>query len=144
MAELTVKLKKRELQTVSVGKKDMTIGRDSDCDVFIDNVGVSRIHTHVIYHEGRFWVQDSGSSNGTFLNGKQVQQAALKDGDEIQIGKYKIIFSMAGGMPAHLLADSKQTAEEDAAKKRGMAGTVQFSPEDIQTLIETADQPASI
>ena len=69
-----------------------TIGRSPDCGVFLDDVTVSRRHAVLIAREGRYFVEDQGSLNGTFLNRKRIESAELTDGDELQVGKYRMTF----------------------------------------------------
>jgi hypothetical protein len=69
-----------------------TIGRSPDCDVFLDDVTVSRRHAILIHEGPRFLLQDQGSLNGTFLNRHRIESAELADGDEVQIGKYRLTF----------------------------------------------------
>ena len=69
-----------------------TVGRSPECDVFLDDVTVSRRHAQVVQREGRFFIEDKGSLNGTFLNRRRIESGALSDGDELQIGKYKLTF----------------------------------------------------
>ena len=70
----------------------MTIGRSPECDVFLDDVTVSRRHAVLIHDGPRFVLQDQGSLNGTFLNRSRIESAELADGDEVQIGKYRLTF----------------------------------------------------
>lgn len=74
------------------GGERMTIGRSPDCDVFLDDVTVSRRHAVLIHDGPRFVLQDQGSLNGTFLNRRRIESAELADGDEVQIGKYRLTF----------------------------------------------------
>lgn len=69
-----------------------TIGRSPDCDVFLDDVTVSRRHATLANEGSRFLLQDQGSLNGTFLNRHRIESAELADGDEVQIGKYRLTF----------------------------------------------------
>ena len=71
---------------------ETTIGRSPDCGIFLDDVTVSRKHAVVSEREGVFLVEDQGSLNGTFVNRKRVESAQLEDGDELQIGKYRLTF----------------------------------------------------
>jgi FHA domain/zinc-ribbon domain len=69
-----------------------TIGRSPECGIFLDDVTVSRKHA-VLEQQGERWrIEDQGSLNGTFVNRERVDAAALADGDEIQIGKYRLTF----------------------------------------------------
>ena len=69
-----------------------TIGRSPDCPVFLDDVTVSRRHAVLVEREGRWFVEDLGSLNGTFVNRRRVESSELSDGDELQIGKYRLTF----------------------------------------------------
>jgi FHA domain/zinc-ribbon domain len=69
-----------------------TIGRSPDCGVFLDDVTVSRRHATLLNRDGQWRIEDLGSLNGTFVNRRRVDAAALEDGDEIQIGKYRLTF----------------------------------------------------
>jgi hypothetical protein len=69
-----------------------TIGRSPDNGVFLDDVTVSRRHAALVERDGRWVIEDLGSLNGTFVNRRRVEAATLEDGDEIQIGKYRLTF----------------------------------------------------
>jgi FHA domain/zinc-ribbon domain len=69
-----------------------TIGRSPDCGVFLDDVTVSRRHAVLVRRAARWYVEDQGSLNGTFVNRRRVESAELEDGDELQIGKYRLTF----------------------------------------------------
>jgi pSer/pThr/pTyr-binding forkhead associated (FHA) protein len=71
---------------------ETTIGRSPDCGIFLDDVTVSRKHAVLVERNGSFFVEDQGSLNGTFVNRKRVESAELEDGDELQIGKYRLTF----------------------------------------------------
>lgn len=73
-------------------KESTTVGRSPDCDVFLDDVTVSRRHAQVLRRNGQFVIEDKGSLNGTFLNRRRIESGQLEDGDEVQIGKYKLTF----------------------------------------------------
>ena len=68
------------------------IGRSPECEIFLDDVTVSRNHAVLVEHDGRFFVEDQGSLNGTFVNRKRIESATLHEGDELQIGKYRMTF----------------------------------------------------
>jgi hypothetical protein len=68
------------------------IGRSPDCEIFLDDVTVSRRHAILIRQGGGYAVEDQGSLNGTFVNRQRIERAALESGDELQIGKYRMTF----------------------------------------------------
>ena len=68
------------------------IGRSPDCEIFLDDVTVSRNHAVLIERDGQWLVEDQGSLNGTFVNRRRIDNAALHNGDELQIGKYRMTF----------------------------------------------------
>ena len=68
------------------------IGRSPDCDIFLDDVTVSRNHAILVERDGQYVVEDQGSLNGTFVNRRRIDNAPLENGDELQIGKYRLTF----------------------------------------------------
>jgi pSer/pThr/pTyr-binding forkhead associated (FHA) protein len=72
---------------------DLTVvGRRSDSDIFLDDVTVSRRHAEFYRHGSRFAVRDVGSLNGTYVNRDRIEEVALSGGDEVQIGKFRLVF----------------------------------------------------
>jgi len=69
-----------------------TIGRSPDCGIFLDDVTVSRRHAVLIGSGDTYTIEDQGSLNGTYVNRKRIESAQLSDGDELQIGKYRLTF----------------------------------------------------
>ena len=68
------------------------IGRSHECDVFLDDVTVSRRHAELTRAGGTYTIRDLGSLNGTFVNRRRIESAALEDDDEVQVGKYRMTF----------------------------------------------------
>lgn len=73
-----------------------TVGRSTDRDIFLDDVTVSRKHAEILRAGSDFTIQDQGSLNGTYVNRERVDSSTLATGDEIQIGKFKLLFFRAG------------------------------------------------
>ena len=69
-----------------------TAGRHPESDIFLDDVTVSRRHAEFAREGGGFVVRDVGSLNGTYLNRERIEAAGLAGGDEVQIGKYRLVF----------------------------------------------------
>jgi hypothetical protein len=70
----------------------LTIGRSPDAEIFLDDVTVSRDHAVLVRRSGQWHLDDSGSLNGTYVNRRRIESHKLEDGDELQIGKYKLTF----------------------------------------------------
>jgi hypothetical protein len=68
------------------------IGRSPECDVFLDDVTVSRRHAELTRDGKVFTIRDLGSLNGTFVNKRRIESSVLEDDDEVQIGKYRMTF----------------------------------------------------
>lgn len=89
---IVVHLGGRPIETFGMQEGTATVGRSPDCDIFLDDVTVSRVHAVVERRDDGFYVEDQNSLNGTFLNRKRVDKARLQDTDEMQIGKYRLTF----------------------------------------------------
>ena len=70
----------------------MTVGRRPDSDIFLDDVTVSRDHAVIVHRAHDYYLDDCGSLNGTYVNRKRIESHRLADGDELQVGKYKLAF----------------------------------------------------
>ncbi len=76
-------------------------GRSPGSDIFLDDVTVSRKHAEFVGDNGSFTVRDVGSLNGTYLNRVRIDQVnPLREGDEVQIGKYRLTFHPSPNRPA--------------------------------------------
>jgi FHA domain-containing protein/zinc ribbon protein len=67
-------------------------GRAPDSDIFLDDVTVSRRHAEFTRAAQGYLVRDVGSLNGTYVNRERIEEVLLADGDEVQIGKYRLVF----------------------------------------------------
>jgi hypothetical protein len=75
----------------AIGDKAL-IGRSPECDVFLDDVTVSRRHAELVREANVFTIRDLGSLNGTFVNRQRIESSVLEDDDEVQVGKYRMTF----------------------------------------------------
>lgn len=71
-------------------------GRAPGAALFLDDITVSRHHAAFHVEEGRLWVEDLGSTNGTYVNGKRADRAALDPGDEVIIGRFHLVVARGG------------------------------------------------
>lgn len=79
-------------------EKDLVhAGRHPESDIFLDDVTVSRRHAEIFREGAQYFVRDAGSLNGTYLNRERVEKALLHDGDELQIGTFKLVFLTGRG-----------------------------------------------
>lgn len=115
MASVDVMFNNERVMHQILEKDVYIIGRQEGCDIRIDNLGISRNHARIV-RDGSGWIaEDLKSSNGTFVNGEQVERHHLNEGDEIAIGKYIITFSESG-VPA------ESTAQDEAAAQAAPIG----------------------
>lgn len=70
----------------------MTIGRSPDAEVFLDDVTVSRNHALLVRRRDGLYLDDLGSLNGTYVNRHRIESHKLANGDELQVGKYKLTY----------------------------------------------------
>jgi pSer/pThr/pTyr-binding forkhead associated (FHA) protein len=88
MAKLVVKFDNDVLDHVEIKQGDMKIGRKPGCDIHLDNLAVSGEHANIFTIGEDSFVQDMGSTNGTFINNKRITKHHLRNGDTVVIGKY--------------------------------------------------------
>jgi FHA domain/zinc-ribbon domain len=79
-------------QPFQPGEGRTLVGRSPECDIFLDDVTVSRRHAEILREGDEFTIRDLGSLNGTYVNKKRIESTELQDDDEVQIGKYRLTF----------------------------------------------------
>ncbi len=79
-------------ESFPIAGERMSIGRRPECEVFLDDVTVSRDHALLIHRGESWYLDDCGSLNGTYVNRSRIESHRLEEGDEVQIGKYKLTF----------------------------------------------------
>jgi pSer/pThr/pTyr-binding forkhead associated (FHA) protein len=70
-------------------------GRHPESDIFLDDITVSRRHAEFVGQNGVYSIRDVGSLNGTYVNRERIEEAVLATGDEVQIGKFKLVYLAA-------------------------------------------------
>lgn len=73
---------------------EVSIGRDPQSDIFLDDITVSRKHARIRIDGEKTIISDVGSLNGTYVNRNQIEEIDLRDRDEVQIGKFRLVFLM--------------------------------------------------
>jgi len=79
-----------------IGHEMVTVGRNPESAIFLDDVTVSRRHVEFVRENNAFVVRDVGSLNGTYVNREPIDTAILSGGDEVQIGKFRLVFLTSG------------------------------------------------
>ena len=124
MPRLLLKFNDEVLKVIDSSKDFITIGRNLKNDIQIDNLAVSNFHAHIVCQLGHYFVEDLGSTNGTFVNERKIGKWALADNDAITIGKHSIVFldeEVASGAGIEELQMEK-TMILDTKKQRELLG----------------------
>jgi len=107
------------------------IGRDSRCDIHLDDTETSRKHAEIEFFGGEYLLTDLQSSNGTIVNGKPIDSKVLRDGDRIQIGKFVFVFRLHEANPSATDKDylnrSIAIVADDALEKSQIRGRADLS-----------------
>lgn len=96
LLKVRLSLKGRPIRTYLFDKPSVTIGRNPDADIFLDNTGISRDHALIERTPGGYRICDLGSANGTYLNERPVQKDYLGEDDVVQIGKFALWMAIEG------------------------------------------------
>lgn len=92
MAKIIIKFNNDVVDHVELRQGDMKIGRKPGCEIHIDNLSVSGEHANIFTVGDDSFIQDLGSTNGTFINNKKISKHHLKNGDTVVIGKHSLIY----------------------------------------------------
>lgn len=82
-----------------LGSAITRLGRHPESDISLDDISVSRRHAEIACQGSDYVLRDAGSLNGTYINQKPVESAVLQQGDEIQIGRFRLIYLGPAGTP---------------------------------------------
>ena len=108
MAKITVMFGADPQTEHTLEKDTIKVGRAMDCDLVVDNLGVSRHHCTIL-KEGDGWaVLDGGSNNGTYVGGTKIQKQTLKHGDRIVLGKHSLVYDANGFASGHSSGGGKK------------------------------------
>lgn len=92
MAKIIIKFNNEVVDHIDLKQGDMKIGRKPGCDILIDNLAISGEHANIFTVGEDSFVQDLGSTNGTFIGNKKISKHHLKNGDPIVIGKHTLVY----------------------------------------------------
>ena len=94
MLKIVLKLKDKELKTLETDKAEVTIGRNENNDIHINNLGASKKHARIFRRNGEYIIEDLKSTNGTMVNNESIITAILCDQDVVVVGKHNIFVSI--------------------------------------------------
>ncbi len=91
-ASLVVRNGSQAGTALSLAARITRLGRHSDSEISLDDITVSRRHAEIERADGGYLVRDTGSLNGTYVNQKRIDEVLLHHGDELQVGKFRLVF----------------------------------------------------
>ena len=125
MLRIKLKFKNTVINELKIDQDEIIIGRDSDNDVQIDNVAVSREHAKISRGPNSYLIEDLNSTNGTFINGKKINKKFLKEDDEISIGKHSLQIIL-----------EKSPAIRKGKKIKGIDSTYRLGPAEVKRILK--------
>ncbi len=94
MLKILLKFKGKELKTLETDKTEITIGRNENNDIHINNLGASKKHARIFRRNAEYIIEDLKSTNGTFMNNESIITAKLTGKDVVTIGKHNLYISI--------------------------------------------------
>jgi pSer/pThr/pTyr-binding forkhead associated (FHA) protein len=107
MASIIINKDKFRIDELELKHGDLSVGRNSDNDIHLDDSAVSGHHAKIVTLFNSSYIEDLGSTNGTYVNGKQTKKHTLHNGDVITMGNYQLMF--VSKEEAAVVADSNET-----------------------------------
>jgi pSer/pThr/pTyr-binding forkhead associated (FHA) protein len=120
MLKIILKFNDKLLKTIETGKQELSIGRNPGSDIVIDNLGVSDRHARILEQDGRCTIEDLDSTNGTFVDGKQIANAVLEQNSEIIIGKHSLIIEEIRAKGPDKLSKTEKTMKLETSQYKEM------------------------
>lgn len=131
MPRIFLKFNEAVLKEIPLDRAQVTIGRKPDNDLVIDNPAVSGHHARIVQEHGSFFIEDLGSTNGTFVNDAKIVKHQLRNTDRIGVGKHMLVYQDEGMAPPPpppvKEADSDKTMILDTKKQRELLKAAQTS-----------------
>ncbi len=134
---IRLSLKGRPIKSYAFQQDVITIGRDPEADIFLDNPGISREHVRIErMPNGQYSLRDLGSANGTYVNDEPVKSALIYSADVIRIGKFSLWLAMEHDRrQAHKLTEAHRAQSEFASE------TIMLSTEELDRLMKASRNP---
>jgi len=132
-------LKGRPIRSYTFQQDVITIGRDPEADIFLDNPGISREHVRIErLPKGQYALRDMGSANGTYVNDEPVKSALIYTSDVVRIGKFSMWLGMEQDRrQAHQAVEAQRAYSEFAPE------TIMLSTEELDRLMKGSRDPAA-
>ena len=130
MLRILLKFNDSVLKVIESDQAEITVGRNIKNDIQIDNLAVSNFHARIEYQLGHYFIEDLNSTNGTYVNDKQITKWGLQDGDAASIGKHTLVFMLEGGEAQGeglRELDMDQTMVLDTAKQRELVDRAELA-----------------
>lgn len=136
LLKIRLSLKGRPIKTYTFNKEVITVGRNPEADIFLDNPGVSRDHLKLeMTTRGFYAVEDLGSANGTFLNDQPIKREYLMNNDVVHVGKFSIWVSYE--------EDRRGTGADRKTAPQMFEGTTVLSTDELEEMIHHAQEAES-
>src|SRR5439155_6517170 len=126
MPKVFLKFHEQVLKEIPLDKPRLTIGRKPDNDLVIDNPAMSGHHALIFSEEGVFFIEDLGSTNGTFVNDAKIHKEKLKNNDRVALGAHVLIYQdeITPASPPPRETESDKAMLPDPAKQQELVKTV--------------------
>jgi pSer/pThr/pTyr-binding forkhead associated (FHA) protein len=144
MPKMIVSIDGVVIKEIQISKDRITMGRRPYNDIVIDNLAVSGEHAAVLTQGNEVYIEDLGSTNGTYISGKAVKRQLLQNGDTIEVGKYKIKFlHERGGMDNSMVAraGSAMPQDMDSASIKIISGPAAGRTVELLKVVTTIGKP---
>jgi predicted component of type VI protein secretion system len=135
---IRLSLKGRPIKSYAFQQDVITIGRDPEADIFLDNPGISREHVRIErLPNGQYSLKDMGSANGTYVNDEPVKSAVVYSADVVRIGKFSLWLAME-----HDRRQAQRTDETHRAYSEFAPETIMLSTTELDRLMKASRDPA--
>lgn len=144
MAKLIIKLSNEVVDHIDLRQGDMKIGRKPGCEILLDNLAVSGEHANVFTIGDDSFIQDLGSTNGTFINNKRVAKHHLRNGDTVVIGQHTLLYLQESARAVEHASDefAKTVVISPMAPSAAQSTKPAAAPAN-DTPVKANDQPAA-